>query len=452
MRRRWPLALLAALAGAVVWAAAIEPYHVGLHELTVPLAGLPAPFEGYRILHISDFESGTPGTRESQVSAIARRARPDLVAVTGDLVDKDLSRSDRIAAFRRMASWLGTLRAPDGVWFVQGHGERNAWIDLEDMDAALAGAGVRPLWDDLAVVRRGGATLAVAGVKVRDYGAQGAWRHGSGWARAGPTQRAHVLELGGPPGGAELRGRMRASTEADSIGVVARSTLGEGGDRFYLAVRRPDQVFLAASARGTIYARGELRRSPVHAGRWHRFRVRVDGETEARLRGKVWPEGEPEPEAWSLDYVDEGPGRIPSGRLGLYARGPGMKEFEDLEADGARADAWREALPSDAVSALAAKAPPGAPILLLSHTPDVFPDAARAGMGLVLAGHTQGGQVRLPFIGALATFTRLGRGYAQGVFAAGGTTLFVNRGVGTSRLPIRFLSPPEAALIVLEGA
>ena len=90
-------------------------------------------------------------------------------------------------------------------------------------------------------------------------------------------------------------------------------------------------------------------------------------------------------------------------------------------------------------------------MVLLTHTPDLFPDAAELGVDLVLAGHTQGGQVRLPWLGAIVTDTRLGRAFASGLFRRGGTHLFVTRGIGTSRLPVRFLSPPEAAVISLVG-
>lgn len=62
---------------------------------------------------------------------------------------------------------------------------------------------------------------------------------------------------------------------------------------------------------------------------------------------------------------------------------------------------------------------------------------------------THGGQVRLPFVGALITRTAIGRRYDRGLFtwpgAANGaepTLLYVNAGVGTSILPVRFFDPP----------
>lgn len=94
-------------------------------------------------------------------------------------------------------------------------------------------------------------------------------------------------------------------------------------------------------------------------------------------------------------------------------------------------------------------------VLLLSHSPDVilYEDARKA--DLVLAGHTHGGQVRIPFIGALVTNTKLGRHFASGLFRFGKTRLFISRGVGLEGLAtpkIRFFCRPEIVLITIKPA
>ena len=87
--------------------------------------------------------------------------------------------------------------------------------------------------------------------------------------------------------------------------------------------------------------------------------------------------------------------------------------------------------------------------ILLSHSPDVMLWEESRQADLVLAGHTHGGQIRVPFIGSIVTRTRLGRQYASGLFTFGNTQLFVTRGVGTTYVPLRFLAPPEIVLITL---
>jgi uncharacterized protein len=84
--------------------------------------------------------------------------------------------------------------------------------------------------------------------------------------------------------------------------------------------------------------------------------------------------------------------------------------------------------------------------ILLYHTPDLAPLAARAGIGLQLSGHTHGGQVRLPWIGALFTAELHGKRYAAGRYQLDGMTLYVTRGVGMEGAGaprVRFLCPPE---------
>lgn len=86
--------------------------------------------------------------------------------------------------------------------------------------------------------------------------------------------------------------------------------------------------------------------------------------------------------------------------------------------------------------------------LLLCHYPAVFPRAAQAGFELVLAGHSHGGQVRVPLLGPpLLPFDC--DGFDQGWFQRGASRMYVSRGVGTSILPLRFACRPELALIEL---
>ena len=84
----------------------------------------------------------------------------------------------------------------------------------------------------------------------------------------------------------------------------------------------------------------------------------------------------------------------------------------------------------------------------MTHNPDVFPDVP-ARVALTLAGHTHGGQVRFPFVGAPVVPSRFGPRYAQGLVTEGGRHLFVTSGLGTSIFPVRFRVPPEIALLRL---
>ncbi|MBC7251115.1 MAG: metallophosphoesterase family protein [Anaerolineae bacterium] len=92
--------------------------------------------------------------------------------------------------------------------------------------------------------------------------------------------------------------------------------------------------------------------------------------------------------------------------------------------------------------------------LLLYHSPDIMPDAAARGVDLVLAGHTHGGQIRLPLYGAVFTSSVYGKRYEMGRYQQGETVMYVSRGLGMEGLSaprVRFLSPPEVVLVVLGG-
>ena len=95
-----------------------------------------------------------------------------------------------------------------------------------------------------------------------------------------------------------------------------------------------------------------------------------------------------------------------------------------------------------------AKAPPGSTIIALTHNPDIFPNVPRT-VPLVLAGHTHGGQVNIPFIGPPITASELSRKYSRGHFFEYEHHLFVTTGIGTSLVPVRFNVPPEIVLLTI---
>jgi predicted MPP superfamily phosphohydrolase len=87
------------------------------------------------------------------------------------------------------------------------------------------------------------------------------------------------------------------------------------------------------------------------------------------------------------------------------------------------------------------------------HSPDSLPEAVASGYAFVVAGHTHGGQIRMPILGALVTNSQLPRRVASGMFRMGDTLVHVSPGLGTNKYaPFRFLCRPEATLLVLTHA
>ena len=95
------------------------------------------------------------------------------------------------------------------------------------------------------------------------------------------------------------------------------------------------------------------------------------------------------------------------------------------------------------------KVPPGRVSVLFCHYSDLIESLAGLNVDLYLAGHTHGGQVAIPFYGALVTLARSGKKYESGLYTVGDAILYVNRGIGMEGGPaprVRFLARPEIAV------
>jgi predicted MPP superfamily phosphohydrolase len=95
--------------------------------------------------------------------------------------------------------------------------------------------------------------------------------------------------------------------------------------------------------------------------------------------------------------------------------------------------------------------PDGAPLIVLTHDPDVFPQLPDRPL-LAVAGHTHGAQVNVPVVREKVTPSRYGERYAGGLHTLGRRVMYVSRGIGTSTHPIRFRATPEVVVLTLAGS
>ena len=93
----------------------------------------------------------------------------------------------------------------------------------------------------------------------------------------------------------------------------------------------------------------------------------------------------------------------------------------------------------------------GAPVLLLTHSPDLFPDVPER-VALTLAGHTHGGQCDLPVLTRYVIPSRYGRRFSYGHIVERNRHLVVSGGLGCALLPVRFRRPPEIVVVTLRAA
>lgn len=138
------------------------------------------------------------------------------------------------------------------------------------------------------------------------------------------------------------------------------------------------------------------------------------------------------PITWLLDEAVEVRVR------GYHLRLVGLRCTRNRERDGPR---LRRLLPEGVGEVFT---------VLLYHSPDLMLEAVEAGVDLYLAGHTHGGQIRLPLFGALFTSSDFWKRYEAGLYREGRTTLYVSRGLGMEGLGApraRFLAPPEVVVV-----
>ena len=93
--------------------------------------------------------------------------------------------------------------------------------------------------------------------------------------------------------------------------------------------------------------------------------------------------------------------------------------------------------------------PEGAAVVLLCHNPDFAEDAPDSRVGLVLSGHTHGGQAYLPVLGSIFLPSKYGNKYRCGLVQGPASQVFVSRGLGEAGVPIRLNCPPEINLLTL---
>lgn len=146
------------LLAVAAWGVFVRRRWVEEQEIEVPIAGLPEAFDGYRIAHLSDLHVGgfTPRQVFERWFARANAKKPDLVAITGDMV------TSGTAFHEDIADVIGQLEARDGV--VVAMGNHDYFGEGEPLVHLLREKGARVLRNEGLVIERNGQRLHLAGV------------------------------------------------------------------------------------------------------------------------------------------------------------------------------------------------------------------------------------------------------------------------------------------------
>jgi predicted MPP superfamily phosphohydrolase len=490
-RRLGWLLLLAALLGAAdaFW---IEPRLLLFRE-DVRIA-LPAP--RLRIAHLSDLHIRGDQPHLHRLLGEVAAAKPDVIVISGDLIHDVPDAQVYARVSTATAALVAALRRLAPVYAVQGHSEHQG-----NLVGLLQSAGLEWLSNEGRRIGPDGSYLLV-GLNTQVGNDHLAWRWPSpfrpvtvdgvrlyGAARGKPYRNFYshydpaptgLADTGGPLSwsGYEVTCDARIEDEDTGVGISLHSRYVDGEDRM-IELSRDLSPWSRRGSFGlfehgsALVGKNETGVRP-RPGVWYRLKVRTEVEPGRMIaRAKVWRAGRPEPPRWQAEAEDRSPTRVTQGTVGLWASGGGSVAYRDLEvvdhtgktlldeplvlAPGTRAPkGFHEGTRGSRLEMALARSPqvpPGTPVIVLSHMADVVREASRRGIPVVLAGHTHGGQVRIPLFGPLTTRSSLGVFYDRGLFhfaapnAEGVTALYINSGIGMSVIPARFDCPPRWAVV-----
>lgn len=121
--------------GAMWWGALVERFRIDVREVEVTIPGLPAAFDGYRIVQLSDIHSGTYGDNPAFLLKVVEKVnalKPDAVLFTGDIVNRHSSELEPFV------STLAGIAAPDSVWSIMGNHDYADYSEWPTYEAKLA--------------------------------------------------------------------------------------------------------------------------------------------------------------------------------------------------------------------------------------------------------------------------------------------------------------------------
>ncbi|MCA8959739.1 MAG: hypothetical protein KDC38_04475, partial [Planctomycetes bacterium] len=141
---------------------------------------------------------------------------------------------------------------------------------------------------------------------------------------------SHLVDVPLPPGGYQYSGRLRLGASSSGIGVTFFSDFPNSAT--YYRMRRYFGSSFHITADGSAITGGVTDSGLVPVVNvWYRFRIEVeDTGSRTEIRGRVWPDGSPEPAGWPIDCFDDSATRFTSGTVGVWGFTSGSKSFDDL--------------------------------------------------------------------------------------------------------------------------
>jgi predicted MPP superfamily phosphohydrolase len=487
-----------------------------LTRVSVPIREWSRDLQGLKLVQFSDLHFQGVGPREEQLRRLVNAAGADVIVFTGDLFNSVRRAQDEqlvqealefFGSLRFSKAFFATLGEEEYPF------RERLQRELEKVNVTLLDDRLVPLTVGGAVVNFVGltedsktldsyygyqpsSTSSTANIErlrrllqdarmqpYRDYRFHLAGQYSLRWRNYEVTG-----SVAPPPGTPEF-----------GLAVYAQMPIGALDGYFLRVDLRAGTISLKTPAPTTL--RGTTS-GPLPASPRQSWRFRVAAETTAdasRVRARIWNSEAAEPKQWTVEAIDTRVDRPYRGAVGLMLPGASDRRY-----DGSIKVTIRRGDDSESVLAYGSKGVVETPVdepldrlgpggswmtlddintfietsrhaqkplmleaklrkllqprvqpsftILVSHRPDVVGVADGKHVDLVLAGHTQGGQIAVPFLNRLVLSEYDGQLLDSGLKNIGDTHLYINRGIGTSRVPVRIGSPPEVTQFELVAA
>lgn len=474
--------------GSIFYAFLIEPFRIEVKPIQLYSAKLPSG-TSLKLVHISDLHISDWRGLHTRALSIINSQQPDVVVITGDVLAASKlllhpNSPETQMSLENIIRFLSQIKSRYGIYIARGNTEFVQHKELSNLYLKrIESAGFHVLANEHAPVPIPGAQVFVLGA---DFYSTIHFQYAEFFAdtvgdarvyRSGPSTRNSYSHWIGAESSAwrdyDFSGRMRLRRpEKSAIGVTFYSEMNRGYDSFYRLRYAPAESSFQFIPHATIVEGDIDTETSPQADRWYRFRIQVETLSDCtRMRARIWADGSPEPLQWQAEARDTSRTRIQSGTIGLWSAKRNQHYFDDLLVTSLTTDSVlfaenfndfepNQTLPGwhnfgilpDGIRTANYGVPESAYKILLFHSPDGIVEAERLGIDLVLAGHTHGGQIRLPLLGAPIVRTQVGRQFISGQFRFNGTDLYVNRGLGTVLAQVRFLARPEITVIHIQSS
>lgn len=439
----------------------IEPNWLEIKEHSLINSKLSRPVS---LVHLSDLHLSRLSFREKALKKILLELNPDILVFSGDTFDPIRGQNPKIILpfyLNPLVDYIDDL--PGEKFLVWGEGEYNS---RHLLSKELTKRGISVLEDE-SQTSSNFPEISITGKlpELAIFELIGNETENK-FLSAGPTELNSYLHFIAPDEAIwpnyDFTGSLCFS-EFAGVGLTFYSHYNRFSDIFYrirlthdlsleLAPHGPDAANMSGKCNTTM---------PLQAANWYNFRIRCQTLTDrTEIKSRFWPRELSEPETWHIDCQDSSSDRLIDGTIGIWVNGPqGEKLFDNFQLQNLRDDTLLIKEEFNLVRDWRRERFFGTRIepaenwqynILLSHSPEIINHYSIENFDLLVSGDTHGGQICWPNGKPILKNKYLPVELYSGLHNFEKTKININRGIGTSIIPLRFFCRPEITLIKLK--